>query len=123
MKIADFFTTVRIILAPVFFILFFLPTYIGFGKEASAFILFPLFVFMEFTDFLDGFFARKTKAVSDFGKLFDPFADVLANLTVLLVFVVSGYLPAFLYLIIIYREMGISFVRLLAARSEMPISR
>ncbi len=122
MKIADFFTTIRIILAPIFFVLFFLPAYCGFGREVSVFILLPLFIFMEFTDFLDGFYARKNNAVSDFGKIFDPFADVLANLTVLLVFVVSGYLPAFLYLIIIYREMGIMFVRLLAARNGTVIA-
>ncbi len=121
MKLSDFYTTVRIVLAPLFFILFFLPRWMGFGDSVSVFILIPLFGFMEFTDFLDGYYARKHKVVSDFGKLFDPFADVLANLTVMFAFVVSGYLPAFLFLVIIYREMGMQFVRMLASREGVAI--
>lgn len=77
---------------------------------------------MEYTDYLDGFFARKYCQVSDFGKLFDPFADVLANMTVLLVFVLSGYLPAILFLIILYREMGIMFLRMLAIKKGVVIA-
>jgi CDP-diacylglycerol--glycerol-3-phosphate 3-phosphatidyltransferase len=77
---------------------------------------------MEYTDYLDGFFARKYDEVSDFGKLFDPFADVLANMTVLLVFVLSGYLPAILFLIILYREMGIMFIRMLSIRKGVVIA-
>jgi len=116
MSSANTFTAVRIVLAPLFFLLFFLPGQIGFGEPLSVFLLVPLFLFMEFTDYLDGFFARKNNEVSDFGKVFDPFADVLANMTVLLVFVLAGYLPAILFLIILYREMGIMFIRLLAVR-------
>jgi CDP-diacylglycerol--glycerol-3-phosphate 3-phosphatidyltransferase len=121
MKLSDFFTTIRIILAPIFFILYFIPVWTGFGTQASVYILVPLFVFLEFTDYLDGYYARKLNCVSDFGKLFDPFADVLANLTILFAFVLSGYLPAVLFLIIFYREMGIMFVRSLAARKGVAI--
>ena len=90
--------------------------------QVSVFILIPVFLFMEYTDYLDGFFARKNDEVSDFGKLFDPFADVLANMTVLLVFVLSGYLPAILFLIILYREMGIMFIRMLSIRRGVVIA-
>jgi CDP-diacylglycerol--glycerol-3-phosphate 3-phosphatidyltransferase len=122
MKLANFFTAVRIALAPIFFVIFFFPMWTGFGAPLSVFILIPLFIFMEFTDFLDGYFARKQKSVSDFGKLFDPFADVLANLTVLFAFVLSGYLPAILFLVILYRELAISFIRMLASRSGVAIA-
>lgn len=121
MKLADFFTTIRIVLAPLFFILFFFPEWSGYGTRLSVFILIPLFIFMEFTDFLDGYYARKQKLVSDFGKLFDPFADVLANLTVLFCFVLAGYFSAVLFLVILYREMGIMFVRMLASRKGVAI--
>jgi len=121
MKLSDFYTSVRIFLAPLFFILFFLPGMIGFGSVASVYILIPLFVFMEFTDYLDGYYARKHNQVSDFGKLFDPFADVLANLTVMFCFVLTGYMPAILFLLVVYREMGIMFVRMLAARQGVAI--
>lgn len=114
MKLSNFFTSIRIVLAPIFYFLFFSPGWIGYGGELSVFLLIPLFIFMEFTDYLDGYFARKLKQVSDFGKLFDPFADVMANVTVLFCFVLAGYLPAILFLIILYREMGILFIRMLA---------
>ncbi len=122
MTSANAFTAARIILAPLFFILFFLPGQTGYGMQVSVFILIPVFLFMEYTDYLDGFFARKNDEVSDFGKLFDPFADVLANMTVLLVFVLSGYLPAILFLIILYREMGIMFIRMLSIRRGVVIA-
>lgn len=122
MNLANFFTALRIFLAPVFFGLFFFPEWTGMGSEISVYILIPLFIFMEFTDFLDGYYARKQHCVSDFGKLFDPFADVLANLTVLFSFVLAGYLPAILFIIILYREMGIMFVRMLAIRKGVTIA-
>ena len=121
MSLANIFTASRIVLAPFFLILFFLPEWTGFSPRLSVLILIPLFTFMEFTDFLDGYFARKTKSVSDFGKLFDPFADVLANITVLLCFMIAGYLPVLLFIIILYREMSIMFVRMLASRNGVAI--
>jgi len=121
MNLANIFTASRIVLAPFFLILFFLPEWAGFSPRLSVLILIPLFTFMEFTDFLDGYFARKTKMVSDFGKLFDPFADVLANITVLLCFMIAGYLPILLFIVILYREMGIMFVRMLASRNGVAI--
>ncbi len=116
MKIADFFSALRIFMAPVFFVLFFIPVWSGIEMPFLIVFLVPFFVFMQFTDFLDGYFARKRNEVSDFGKLFDPFADVIANVTVLLCFMLTGYLPAFLFLLILYREMGILFLRMLAMK-------
>ena len=84
-------------------------------------ILIPLFIYMEFTDFLDGYYARKLKQVSDFGKLFDPFADVFANLTVLLAFMLSGYVPLPVFIIILYRELNILFLRMLARGNGITI--
>jgi CDP-diacylglycerol--glycerol-3-phosphate 3-phosphatidyltransferase len=121
MKLANFFTAIRIFLAPLFYILFFLPKWVGFDSALSVIILIPLFIFMEFTDFLDGYFARKQNTVSSFGKLFDPFADVFANMTVLFCFVLSGYLPAILFLLVLYREIGIQFVRTIASKKGVAI--
>jgi len=121
MSKANFYTALRIVMAPVFFILYFFSKWTGFELDVLVWMLFPYFVFMEFTDFLDGYYARKEKTVSDFGKLFDPFADVLANLTVLLIFVLDGYMPVVFFLIILYREMGIMFIRMLASRKGIAI--
>lgn len=122
MQIANFFSMNRLVLAPVFFIIYFLPTFFQGTEIVSVCILIPVFIYMEFTDFLDGFFARKYGIVSDFGKLFDPFADVLTNMTVFLTFVVSGYMPSFFFLIILFREMGMQFVRMLAISNGVVIA-
>lgn len=121
MKIADIFTLIRIILAPVFLVIYFLPLWFGVGEVASVWILIPLIIFAEFTDFLDGYFARKNNQVSDFGKLFDPFADVLLHLTVFFCYTLSGYVSPFILLLFVYREFGMLFVRLLAAKKGVAI--
>lgn len=121
MKLPDFFTASRIVLAPIFFILYFLPAWFGINVKIIIAVLIPLFAFMQFTDFLDGYFARKNNQVSDFGKLFDPFADVLANLTVLFCFTVDGFLFPIFFLIIIYREVSIMFLRMLARGENVTI--
>ena len=121
MKIADIFTLIRIILAPVFLIIYFVPEWFGFGNVLSVWILLPLIIFAEFTDFLDGYFARKTNQVSDFGKLFDPFADVFLHLTVFFCYTISGYISPLVILLFAYREFGMLFVRLLAAKKGVAI--
>lgn len=121
MKIADIFTLIRIVLAPVFLIVYFVPEWFGFGNVLSVWILLPLIIFAEFTDFLDGYFARKTNQVSDFGKLFDPFADVVLHLTVFFCYTLSGYISPFIMLLFAYREFGMLFVRLLAAKKGVAI--
>ena len=117
MKLADKITLTRVVLAPVFFLLFYIPYQTQSFLFPSACILIPLFVVMELTDFFDGFFARKQKQVSDFGKLFDPFADVLAHITVFLCFLVSGYMPAVAFLIIFMREYSQLFLRLIVFKN------
>ena len=122
MQIANFFSMNRIVLAPIFFAVYFLPAFFEGAALPSACILIPLFIYMELTDFLDGHFARKLGIVSDFGKLFDPFADVLANMTVFFTFVIAGYMPPIFFLIVLFREMSMLFVRMLCIRNGVVIA-
>lgn len=122
MKTSHIFTTLRIVLAPVFFILFFIPIWTGSFAKISVVLLIPLFIFMELTDFFDGYYARKKNEVSDFGKVFDPFADVLANLTVLFCFTLAGYLHPLFFILIFYREFSITFVRMIAIKKGVAIA-
>ena len=73
--------------------------------------LWLIFIVSEITDLLDGIAARKYNASSDFGKLFDPFADTLMQLTCFLCFVMDGVFPAILFLLVIYREFSVLFLR------------
>lgn len=121
MSIADKFTLSRIVLSPVFFLLYFSPSWTLVSPAASVWMMVPLLAFMEFTDFLDGFFARRLKAVSDFGKLFDPFADVLVHLTTFCCLVISGYMPGIVFMLILYREFCMIFIRMMAIQKGVAI--
>ena len=113
MTLADKITTSRLIFAPLFFAIYLLPRFFpALGPALWTLpILWVLFIVSEVTDLLDGKIARKRGEVSDFGKLYDPFADTLTQLTLFLCFVVDGILPAVLFLLVIYREFGILFIR------------
>ena len=128
MKTSNAFTLTRVILAPVFFLVYFIPVWTGRLAGVSAFVMIPLLGFMEFTDFLDGYSARKNHEVSDFGKMFDPFADVMVHLTVFTCFMTSygpdikSYLPVMIFVLIIYREFAMNFLRMVAARRGTAIA-
>jgi len=127
MKTSNRFTLTRIIFAPIFFILYFIPEWTGVFKAPSLLIAIPLLCFAEFTDFLDGYYARKHNEVSDFGKLFDPFADVILHMTTFACLIFSagtagGYTPLFVFILIMYREMSQTFLRMVAAKKGIAIA-
>ena len=127
MTLADKVTSVRLILAPLFFVFYLLPRFfpsvfavtppsgaeelILVGAPWTVPVLWLLFLSSEVTDLLDGIIARKRGEVSDFGKLFDPFADTLTQLTYFFCFVIDGILPPILFLAVMYREFSILLVR------------
>uniref|UniRef100_A0A7C3E554 CDP-diacylglycerol--glycerol-3-phosphate 3-phosphatidyltransferase n=1 Tax=Gracilinema caldarium TaxID=215591 RepID=A0A7C3E554_9SPIR len=114
MTSADKITSIRLILAPIFFIVYFLPLWFpALGSVWSVPVLWVIFIIAELTDLFDGLVARSRNEVSDFGKLFDPFSDTLVRITYFLCFVVDGILPAILLMIVLYREFGILFLRTL----------
>jgi CDP-diacylglycerol---glycerol-3-phosphate 3-phosphatidyltransferase len=128
MKTANAFTLTRIVLAPVFFVLYFIPIWTGRFSGISAYVLIPLLAFMEFTDFLDGHFARKYNEVSDFGKLFDPFADVMVHLTTFTCFMssygpdIKSYLSPVIFILVVYREFSMNFLRMIASKKGTAIA-
>lgn len=118
----------RFSFAPFFFFLYYIPIWTNsvlLGR-ISAFLLIPLLAVFEFTDYLDGHYARKHGEVSDFGKLFDPFADVILNLTVFLCaqssVAGSGYMPLVIFLFILYREFSMNFLRMVAVKKGVAIA-
>ncbi|MBR5401677.1 MAG: CDP-diacylglycerol--glycerol-3-phosphate 3-phosphatidyltransferase [Treponema sp.] len=127
MKTSNKFTITRIIFAPIFFILYFIPIWTGAFTKLSLLIAIPLLCFAEFTDYLDGHYARKHNEVSDFGKIFDPFADVILHMTTFASLMFStgslgGYTPVLVFILIMYREMGQTFLRMVAAKKGIAIA-
>jgi CDP-diacylglycerol--glycerol-3-phosphate 3-phosphatidyltransferase len=125
MHTADKLTLCRIFAAPVFFALYRAPVWAGqtngFLFNLSAYALIPFLILAEITDYFDGKFARAANQVSGFGKVFDPFADVFLNITVFFCLLLSGYMPPFILLLIIYREFGMTFIRLVAIQRGVAI--
>lgn len=120
MTLPDRLTFLRVILTPVFFIVYFLPKLFP-GAPAGTTIwmlllLWVIFGVAELTDLLDGMTARRMNLTSDFGKLFDPFADTLMQITCFFCFVLDGIFPAVLLLLVLYREFGILLIRNLMLR-------
>ncbi|MCL2833067.1 MAG: CDP-diacylglycerol--glycerol-3-phosphate 3-phosphatidyltransferase [Treponema sp.] len=115
MTLANKITSLRLILAPVFFIVYLHPGIDGAFFHSAGFlaILWGLFIVIECSDWLDGLVARSRNEVSDFGKIFDPFSDTLVRVTYFLCFITSGLLPVIPFLVILFREFGILFIRLL----------
>ena len=111
---ADKFTLLRIILAPVFAVVYLLPVLLPQCAGYAAWTVAPLWiiaVIAEFTDMFDGMAARRLNQTSDFGKLFDPFADTIMQITAFLCFVIAGIFPVLLFLVVLYREFGILLIR------------
>jgi len=75
-----------------------------------------LFAIGAYTDYLDGYIARKYKIVSDFGKIMDPVADKLLVFSAFICFVQLGIVQAWMVIIIISRDFFVSGVRVMAAK-------
>lgn len=67
----------------------------------------------EFTDFLDGWLARRYNKTSDWGKLYDPFCDAFSHLLMYIGFLLSypGQTFAIVIGIILFREMYMMLLR------------
>ena len=63
-----------------------------------------LFTLSSLTDVLDGKIARKYNAISDFGKLMDPLADKLTQLSILLTLAVKNVIPFWIVVILVVKE-------------------
>ena len=112
-------TLARLILVPVFVVIFAVFNTEIWGKIAAAII----FSIASFTDFLDGKIARKNGLITDFGKFLDPLADKFLVITALitLLFVdnsgVYGILLFAATIIVVLRELAVTSMRLVVATS------
>lgn len=116
MNLPNKLTILRIILIPVFVALLSVQTPM---MQLLAMVVFAL---ASFTDFLDGFIARKNNLVTDFGKLMDPMADKLLVMAALVGLVAQGRAHYICAMILLAREFVIMSVRLVAANKGIVIS-
>ena len=101
----------EIILVPnlisLFRLLLGIPFYfllIDINKEGYRTYILVLIFIAFISDLLDGFTARKTNSISEFGKIIDPFADkVLVALIVIYLFILNE-IPSYYFYIVILRD-------------------
>lgn len=87
------------------------------------FILLILFLICAFSDFLDGYIARKQKIVTNFGKFADPLADKIVVLALYMILVAQGNrLEGWMITLIFAREFIVTGFRVIAASKNVNIA-
>ena len=120
MNLPNKLTVLRIIMVPIFLVVMMLPDSV-IPFNISGIIGISIFIIASLTDMLDGKIARKYNLVTDFGKLMDPLADkflVIGALTVI-VYRYANVRTLFIIalLIVVFRELAVTSIRLVAASS------
>lgn len=116
MNTANRLTMLRIVLTFIF--MFFL---FGHGLWMKA-VSFVIFIVAALSDFFDGFIAQRKNMVTDFGRLMDPIADKILVLAAFAAFVQMQLIEAWMFVIIVSREILITSLRLFALNKGKVLS-
>ena len=84
------------------------------GIPISWIIIDLIFILASITDKLDGYIARSRNQITTFGKFLDPIADKILVLAAMIMLVESNRLPAWIPIIVLFREFIVSGYRLVA---------
>ena len=128
MNLPNKLTMGRMILILVFIFVYFINEVIG---SSYIYILGGIFVIASLTDFFDGYYARKYNMITTFGKFIDPLADKLLVITALMVlsniYAITGsgysfWMPFWVVLIVIVRELMVTSIRLVAMEDGLVLA-
>ena len=123
MNLPNKLTMLRVIMVPFFMVFAAMSHYGSAGFNATySLIAGVLFAAASFTDFLDGYLARKNHLVTDFGKFMDPLADKMLTTAAIIYMVVYGVCSPVVLAIIMFREFAVAGVRMIAAESGTVIA-
>ena len=119
MNLPNKLTVLRIILVPIMVIVYYLGilgiiTGEFLGVAIVNWIILAIFGVASYTDHLDGKIARKNNLITAFGKFADPLADKILVLAAMLILVEESKLPAWIPIIVLFREFVVSGYRLIA---------
>lgn len=115
MNVPNILTIARIVLAPVVLLVYVL-NFPGHFLAATV-----LYFIAGMTDFFDGKIARSQNLITNFGKFADPLADKMLTTAVYLALISNGYCNIWILFIILFREFGVSSIRLVAASQGVVI--
>ncbi len=109
MNTANKLTLLRVILVPIFMVLFMIDS------AACHYAALGVFVLASVTDWLDGYVARKYDQMTTFGKFVDPLADKVLTTAAFLILMHYGRMSVWALMIVLAREFMVAGVRLVAA--------
>lgn len=109
-NIANALTVVRLVLVPVFIVM------VLRGNDMGMLVATVVFTVAALTDKLDGYLARRLNLITNFGKLADPIADKALTMSALVLLSYLGQLWWWVTIVIIVRELGITFMRMAMVR-------
>lgn len=115
MNVPNILTVARIVLTPVVLAVYMISFP---GHYLAATIIYFI---AGMTDFFDGKIARKNNLITNFGKFADPLADKMLTTGVYLALISNGYCNIWILFIILFREFGVSSIRLVAASQGVVI--
>lgn len=113
MNLPNKLTLLRITLVPVCLLL------AGYDQYIPAAVV---FVLAAVTDALDGRIARKKHLITNFGKFADPIADKILVLSMMIVLGHENLLPVWLPVIVLFRELMVDGLRMVAAEQGRVIA-
>jgi len=126
MNLPNRLTMFRILMIPLIVLVMIFPYAqfnIAIGHITFGFVSLPilnlivlvLFAIASFTDYLDGYIARKYHLVTSFGKFIDPIADKLLVNTMLILFAWKGIVPVVAVLLMLWRDTAVDGIRMITA--------
>ena len=126
MNLPNKLSVLRMCMVPVFVVVMVLTVLFPSFDVVGSILGAVLFLAASFTDMLDGKIARKHGLITDFGKFIDPLADkfmVIGALVVILYkYTAIRHIFVWAVLVVIFRELAITGVRVLAAGAKVDIA-
>ncbi len=111
-------TLVRVVLVPVLLWLIVAEGRVGHAASLAAVV----FLIASFTDFVDGYLARRWQQVTALGNFLDTTADKLLVIGALLGLEATGVVNVWVVFVVITREVAVLGLRAVAASSSVVIS-
>ena len=133
MNLPNKLTVMRICLIPIILLIAIFP-YAQFNIDVGALevghvsvsyvnlVMLVLFLVASFTDFLDGFIARKYNLITTFGKFADPIADKLLVTSMFILFASKGIIPVVPVILMVARDTIVDMCRMLASTNGVVVA-
>lgn len=126
MNLPNKITIFRVLLIPIIMIIAEIDALVKpafLGMTVQNVIILAIFLIGTFSDFLDGYIARKQNIVTNFGKFADPLADKILVLAVMIILLEqNSLLPGWVVTVILAREFIVTGFRILAASQNVVIA-